>query len=66
MMSKWGLLHNLNEQTAHIIPMDDLKEHEHGCTCWCHPEKDEDYEDLYVHKSMDGREAFESGERQPS
>lgn len=43
----------------HVTPIDDLREHilDKG-TCWCHPDHDEE-NDIYVHHSMDGREAYE-------
>lgn len=47
----------------HVVPIDDLREHESD-GCWCRPEDDED--GFTVHNSMDGREAFENGQRKPS
>ena len=50
----------------HIVPHDDLREHI-TCsvrTCWCRPVENDD--GVIVHNSMDGREAFETGERKPS
>lgn len=38
----------------HVIPLNDLKEHEEeGEDCWCHPEV---RDDLIIHNSADGRE----------
>ena len=48
----------------HIIPLNDLRPHEPEMTCWCRPEINED--NVAVHHSMDGREAFETGQRRPS
>lgn len=49
--------------TWHIIPVNDLREHDtEGGTCWCCPEYDED-DDLYIHNSLDEREKYETGER---
>lgn len=49
----------------HVFPIDDLKEHTvEGMGCWCHPVEDDD--GVIVHNAMDGREAFETGERKPS
>lgn len=45
----------------HVIPMQDLREHEADAQCWCHPERDEEY-DIYLHHALDGREAYERGE----
>lgn len=50
---------------VHIFPCDDLRPHdtEHGLGCWCRPFEDDG---MIVHNSMDGREAFERGERRVS
>lgn len=47
----------------HVLPINDLCEHEETETCWCKPRYDEG---VIVHNSMDGREHFETGERKPS
>jgi hypothetical protein len=47
---------------VHVVPVADLREHEEF-DCWCHAEDDEG---VVIHASMDGREAFERGERLPS
>lgn len=47
----------------HVIPLDDLREHDCNEDCWCRPIEDEG---VYIHNSMDGREKFEIGERKPS
>jgi hypothetical protein len=46
----------------HVYPVDDLRDHEPE-NCWCGP-----YEDhgLVIHKSLDGRELYERGERKLS
>lgn len=57
---------------VHVVPDDDLREH--ACTpeCWCRPWRSVEDDDmqsptsLFMHRSMDGREAFETGERVPS
>jgi hypothetical protein len=46
-----------------VVPLHDLREHEVNGSCWCKPTLDEG---VWLHHSMDGREAFETGERQPS
>ena len=55
-------------KTWHVVPVDDLREHEASVDCWCQPELlDDDYADcVYLHASMDGREAFNSGARKMS
>lgn len=50
----------------HVIPTNDLREHstDSAVPCWCRPVENDD--GVIVHNSMDGREAFETGERKPS
>lgn len=44
----------------HILPINDLKEHEESSTCYCYPEvKFVDGEMFIVHNSFDGRELKE-------
>jgi hypothetical protein len=44
----------------HIIPVNDLEEHEMSSTCKCHPELQESDGFLFlVHNSFDGREHAE-------
>lgn len=47
----------------HVVPVNDLRDHITSSDCWCGPEYDEG---VYIHKSMDGRECFENGERMMS
>lgn len=47
-----------------VIPLNDLKEHGYSWNCWCHPSSDET--GVCVHKAMDQRELYESGERKLS
>ena len=42
-----------------------LREHEASADCWCRPTPDEEH-DVFVHHSLDGREAYETGEKRPS
>jgi hypothetical protein len=46
----------------HICPVDDLREHSLN-NCWCRPTDDDG---VVVHKSLDGRELYERGERKKS
>jgi len=50
----------------HAMPAGDLREHEPTAECWCKPIQSEELPNVFVHTSMDGREAFETGERKPS
>jgi len=47
----------------HLLPINDLKPHEASEACWCHPERD-DYGSV-AHNALDGREAYERGDREP-
>jgi hypothetical protein len=50
----------------HVTPLNDLREHEDSAQCWCKPTPDEECPRVLVHHALDGREAFETGQRQPS
>lgn len=63
----WAILPQPAAARMHVVPCDDLRGHELCPQCWCRPRDDEEVGDaVMVHNSMDGREAFERGERQPS
>jgi hypothetical protein len=65
-IQSWSAL-DVGGSVYHVQPIDDLREHEDSAQCWCRPSVEEEEEGtLIVHNSMDGREAFESGERLPS
>lgn len=51
---------------VHVVPEDDLREHDVSPRCWCRPRQDIADPPVWVHNSMDGREAYENGERQLS
>lgn len=50
----------------HITPIEDLRPHEHSAQCWCAPVEDGQEDGVWLHHSLDGREAYETGERLPS
>jgi hypothetical protein len=50
----------------HVIPIDDLRDHETSEACWCKPTPDDEEPSVFIHHAMDGREAYEAGERKPS
>lgn len=67
-MSNWTLILGITEggfSVSHVIPADDLYDHELSEQCWCQPELD-DEEFVATHHSFDNREAFEEGRRKPS
>lgn len=46
--------------TWHVLPVDDLKEHEESTTCECEPTvKWENDNIIVIHNSYDGREGIE-------
>jgi hypothetical protein len=59
-MRRWALF-NLRQ---HVIPLDDFREHEVSVDCWCRPVEGED--GVVMHRALDGREAYERGERKVS
>jgi hypothetical protein len=46
----------------HVIPRDDLRDHEDSADCWCKPQEDDETPGLFIHNSLDGREKYETGE----
>jgi hypothetical protein len=48
----------------HVMPLEDLRPHGPVRHCWCRPEDGEvdGYGQVVIHKSLDGRERYESGE----
>jgi len=64
----WHLISGPSETggyVTHVVPVDDLKEHDLRSECWCYPDLHED-ERMVVHHSADNREDFETGQRKPS
>lgn len=55
----WQILYTEQTSTPHVVPIDDLREHQ-PVNCWCCPTIDEN---VLVHHSMDLREEFERGDR---
>ncbi|TXH45683.1 MAG: hypothetical protein E6Q97_31035 [Desulfurellales bacterium] len=62
----WANFQRIDEPHIHVVPLDDLRGHVPSFGCWCNPSNDEETPNVVVHHAMDGREAFESGERLPS
>lgn len=54
---------NMAEGDVHVLPINDLREHERTRDCWCHPDcTREPYEEgpvIVTHQSLDGRELIE-------
>ena len=53
------------KEATHVLPLNDLRDHEASKTCWCKPTQDEDESLVWIHHSMDRREEYENG-RKPS
>ena len=48
---------------AHVIPLQDFRQHEASAGCWCGPQPDPEAPCVWVHRALDGRELIERGER---
>jgi hypothetical protein len=48
-------------EAVHVVPVNDLREHTASAECWCKPSEEDEWPGVWVHHSMDGREAFENG-----
>ena len=59
----WGLFQKPGTLEIHVIPLEDLRPHDCDMGCWCIPVEDEQEAAVNRHNAMDGREAFERGER---
>jgi hypothetical protein len=45
----------------HIVPVDDVRDHEVHTECWCNPTEDDEDPGIWVHHAMDKREEYEQG-----
>ena len=52
-----------DDTVIHVVPLNDLREHEASTTCWCKPTEDDEWPDIWVHHSMDRREEYEEGRK---
>lgn len=51
--------------SLHAVPLNDLREHQAACDCWCRPSQDEEEPLVWIHHSLDRREhTFEKGKVQ--
>lgn len=53
----------MREQVSefHVLPANDLREHEETLECWCKPTPDAEEPAVLIHHSMDKREEYEQG-----
>ena len=47
----------------HVIPLNDLREHEASNECWCNPQDSVSEPGIWVHSALDGRELYETGQK---
>jgi len=52
-----------DREVTHVIPLNDLRDHEASKTCWCKPSQDDDEPLVWIHHSMDGREEYKNGRK---
>jgi hypothetical protein len=50
-------------EPIHIVPLNDLREHDTRTDCWCRPVPEWDAPHIFVHHCADGRDLIEKGER---
>jgi hypothetical protein len=50
-------------EDIHVMPVNDLREHESAADCWCRPRRDEEEPRVLIHNSMDERESYEQGRK---
>lgn len=56
------MIDNPNGWLVHVVPVEDMRTHDTDSeNCWCSPHVEHD--GTIVHNSLDGREAFETGQR---
>jgi hypothetical protein len=66
-VSEWGTFPQagyIGIAVIHVIPMRDLRDHLQGSDCWCNPKPSPNESRIVVHNALDGREKYETGERQ--
>lgn len=55
-----------HEQDLHVIPLNDLRDHDCSRHCWCKPAEHDETLGLFIHNALDQRERYETGELKPS
>jgi hypothetical protein len=58
-MTRGWIAEVLEDGWRQVRPLDDLREHNDGMDCWCHPWIDSIGSPVIVHNSLDGREKVE-------
>lgn len=44
----------------HVLPVNDLREHEASAFCFCKPKRDTERPEVYIHNALDRREFYEN------
>jgi len=53
----WGIYASPRKYIVHVMPEDDLKEHDASIDCWCGPRRaKEGWSFVVSHNALDGRE----------
>lgn len=56
------MIHRESDGVTHVVPINDLRQHENLFSCWCNPAVDIENR-MFVHNSMDRREEYEEGRK---
>ena len=51
--------------TQHVLPVNDLRDHNADQRCHCHPRQDTEEPRVWIHNALDQRERYETGELKP-
>lgn len=60
-MSTWTNIFLQDKEEIHVLPVNDLRDHEETADCWCRPRREDDAYGVIIHNSMDRREEYENG-----
>jgi hypothetical protein len=55
----WGVYHDDDGRTKHLVPKGDSRRHILDLDCWCHPWWHPECQATLVHVAKDGRENWE-------
>jgi hypothetical protein len=53
---------SVKDGAVHVVPCNDLRDHTTVTECWCRPTETDG---VWVHHSMDRREEYEPGGKEP-
>lgn len=55
-----GTIDEDEDGRIHVMPINDIREHQSEMSCWCRPQVDVDDDEVVVHNSADMREENEN------